>query len=475
MWPWKEKAGEPRTDLVERANLVERSLARDMAATDMERGMRDVLATRILNTTPVPQTTYPLSDPDAWRKLFHDNGPDVVTPQRAMEQGAVYACVSRIALSIASMPIICFRRQGKKKIVDADLPQAKLLGNSPNPRYGRSVFWRQSTSDMALNGNGIVWIERRGATPIAMWNIPWSRVGINFYRAPNGRTRLLYHLVMDEGVHIRADQDDVLHIPGSVVWNIFYSVSPISAYALLAGIALQADRFAESYFRNSSSPDGFIKVAGSLGKGQAGSDAADEYRKRWMSRFNGPNRFGGPAVLDGGAEFVPVRINAADAQLIESRQFNVRDISRIFHVPPHLINDFDKIQAFGKGLAELNQAFITYSLGPHLDAIEVELNRKLFLDDPNHFCEFDRQSLLRGDIKSRYEALQIALGGAQGPGFISQNEARQDEGYEPLGPEFDKPLQWGASAPTAPDNGKSNPNPAKPARPKKDGDNKDGE
>lgn len=405
-------------------------------------------------------STYPLSDPLAWDRLF---GPasDAVTHETARKQSTFWSCVSLIAGQISALPIHSKARA--KPEAETDTDQARLFAN-PNPRYSRVVLWRQVVASMLGDGNGIVWIERRGAKPVALWAIPWGRSGIQFYTAPNGQRRVLYHLVLDDGVHIQADQDDVLHIPGSPYWNIFYSVSPVTAYALTTGIAIDADRFASAYFKNSTNPDGFISVPGVL---QGGTEKADAYREQIRRRFSGDLRFSGPAVLDQGAKYESLRINAADAQLLESRQFSALDIARIFHVPPHLINIFDKVQAFGKGLQELNQGFLDYTLGPHLDAIEAELARKLYPPNADRFPQFDRDAFERGDLKSRNEGAQMSLGGAQGPGWLSVNEVRVSRGLAPYPEtEFDRPLQWGAAAPAKPDNGKAAPDPAAPGSPK---------
>ena len=419
----------------------------------------------VLDVTPAPATTYPLSDPDAWQRLF---GPPstIVTSETARAQSTFYACISLIAGQAAALP--CESRALKKAEAETDTPQARLLAN-PNPRYSRVVFWRQMFASALSDGNGIAWIERRGAIPIALWVIPWNRVGVQFYTAPGGARRLLYHLVLDEGVHIQADQDDVLHIPGSPYWNLFYSVSPVTAYALAVGIALDADKFAQSYFKNSSSPDGYISVAGSLGD----KAKADEYREQIRRRFSGDLRFAGPAVLDNGAKYESMRINATDAQLIETRLHGRVEIANIFHVPPHLVNVFDKVQAFGKGLQELNQGFLDYALNPHLDAAEAELTRKLYRPGETRFAQFDRDAFERGDLKSRFEGYQLALGGAQGPGWRSVNEIRLANGDQPFPePDFDRPLKWGAPAPAKPDSGKSAPDAPQPAGPKGPGKKK---
>jgi len=73
--------------------------------------------------------------------------------------------------------------------------------------------------------------------------------------------------------------------------------------------------------------------------------------------------------------------------------------------------------------------------------IEKEVQRKIIRSD-DYFFKFNIDGLLRGDIKSRYEAYQVALGGNQQPGFLTINEVRKLEDRAPVkgGEELYKPL-----------------------------------
>jgi hypothetical protein len=71
-------------------------------------------------------------------------------------------------------------------------------------------------------------------------------------------------------------------------------------------------------------------------------------------------------------------------------------------------------------------------------------------------------ALLRGDIKSRYEAYQIAVGGNNGPGWMARNEVRVLEDMDPL-PGLDE--IYVPAAPAAPKSGDAPADkPQKPAK-----------
>ena len=269
VWPFTTKA--------ERSM---RALARERDELALRLNVED-LRTKVANISgsgsPGNGSTasYPLSDPDAWTKLF---GPQpLVSAEKAMTHGAVYRCVFLIAGTISMLRFGSYMDANTpNEKLETSSPQARLIGERPNPRYSRIGFWRSVVSDMLLKGNGIVWIERNNAgVPLNLWWIPWGRTGIHFAKMPDGSTDLVYTLTLDEGGIVTAHQDDVMHFGGTPIWNLFYYNSPIAAYASSVGVGLSADNYAKAYFDNGGSADLAISFPDKL----TGEQAA-ERRKR---------------------------------------------------------------------------------------------------------------------------------------------------------------------------------------------------
>ena len=374
-------------------------------------------------------TTWLSSDPaEIWHEAMPGAfGPGGVTAQTAMRHAAVYRCVSIISFASAMLPIGIHEEIGEDDRAPRPRhPYADLLRFRPNPRMSRAMFWRTMIAQMLLRGNGIAWIERKGSgDPIALWPVPRERASVQLLAG-----RLVYQLTLDDGRTIVVDQDDVLHIPGSPEWDGLMARSPIQAMASAVGIGIEADRFARKYFENDATPPGYISYPPNAGVTPT-PERKEEIRRVWRERFGGDNRHSGPAVLDGGGEYKAIRISALDAQLLESRRFQIEDIARIFGVPRFLLA-MDET-SWGTGIEALGIGFVTYSLDPHLEAIEDELDHKLFgrgrprLSGPapsRFFAEFDRDPLLRGNLETRFKAYGTALGGNNGPGFATQNEIR---------------------------------------------------
>ena len=75
-----------------------------------------------------------------------------------------------------------------------------------------------------------------------------------------------------------------------------------------------------------------------------------------------------------------------DAQFIESRSFQVEEVSRIYGVPPHLLGQTEKQTSWGTGVAEQNLGLSRYTLMGYTSRIESALVAVLA---PAEFAEFD--------------------------------------------------------------------------------------
>lgn len=393
---------------------------------------------------PQAATTFLSSDLEGWTGLFPDLASGV-SPDTAMRHGAVFRCVSLIAGATAMCPLLTYRRadDGFDELMRDD-PTARLLKDRPNPRMTPTIFWRQIVSNMLLRGNGVAWIERkRSGQPVALWPIPFGRVTISLRN-----NRLRYQLTLDDGSIVIADQDDVLHFPGSAEWDGLKCKTPIQAMASTVGIGLEADRYAKAFFENDATPPTYISYPEKFSNA---SGQADEIRAYWKTRFGGKNRHAGPAVLDQGGEVKQLEITAEDAQLLETRKFQVEDIARLFGVPrPLLAMDGTN---WGTGVLALDVFYRTHTLDPHWTAIAQEVSFKLF-GPWNIYCEHDPSALDRADTKTRSEADRVALGGSAGPGVETQNEVRRRRKLPRSNdPNADKLTAWSAPQQTKKESG----------------------
>lgn len=135
-------------------------------------------------------------------------------------------------------------------------------------------------------------------------------------------------------------------------------------------------------------------------------------------------------MLTEGAKFSKVALSPDEAQFLQTRQFQVPEVARIFGVPPHLIADATNSTSWGSGLAEQNQAFAQFSLRPWLERIEAGLTRLLYAEtaDRKKFIKFGLDGIQRGAPTERMGMYSIGLQ----QGIYSIDEVRAWEDLEPL-------------------------------------------
>ena len=145
--------------------------------------------------------------------------------------------------------------------------------------------------------------------------------------------------------------------------------------------------------------------------------------------------------MENGTKFKPIAMPLQDSAFIESRNFSVAEIARIFRVPPHLIGDLSR--STYSNIEQQSLEFAKYSLTPYLINWEQELNRKLLStkEQSTHFCKFRTTELLRGDVNSRADYYTKLFN----VGALSPNDIRNMEDMNKVenGDDYYVPLNLG--------------------------------
>lgn len=353
----------------------------------------------------------------------------VVTKETAMRVSAVFSCVRLIAGSIASLPLPVYERTEAGRKVIFDHPLWWTLNEEPTPRFTASTMWEYVTKCVLLRGDGFVVIVRDRAGRVTELR-PIDTDNVIVERNEN---RLVYY-VQEGDTRKGYDQDDILHFPG-FGFNGIRSLSVIQWAAKQSiGIAMAAEEHSARFFSNGMAP-GYAITSDKLMK----TDQLERLRAQFAEKAGGTANAHKPLVLTEGLDIKDVSISAVDGQLMEARKFQVIEIARAFGVPPHMIGENEKTSSWGTGIEQMTLGYVKFTLSPYLTRWEQELNRKLFRTAKN-FVSFDLSGLLRGDDKARADYLRQALGGAQGPGWMTPDEVRHEEFLLPIGDASSKKL-----------------------------------
>jgi HK97 family phage portal protein len=204
----------------------------------------------------------------------------------------------------------------------------------------------------------------------------------------------------------------VLYIPEMRRPGSLKGVSRVDELKQTLGLAKALDEFASRYFSNGANTSGMIEFPGNLTQEQA-KDLVDAFE----AGHKGLKKAHRPGVLSGGAKFVKTGSDGEQAQMLESRQFAVEEVARVFRVPPSMIG-LNTPGAMSYASVEHNAIqFTRYSLTPLIAAIEEAHNRLLPGDV---FLRVNMDGLLRGDSATQASVFSTALQA----GYMSVNEAR---------------------------------------------------
>lgn len=338
----------------------------------------------------------------------------------AMSLGAFYACVTLLADIVATLGISAYKhKDGAKVLVD---PQPALFINSPYPdTTWFSWLWMMMES-LAVTGNAFGYITARGrdGRPTGIMPIHPDHIMVtlpedDLWPEP------VYHI---KGKKVRAS--DVVHVKRFPIANCAWGMSPVQQANPAVQLGLAAERFGYRYFRDSANPSGILSTENDLTPEQI-----KRAQKQWITSHQGRRL---PAVLYGNLKWQTVTLTPNESQFLETRQFQRSEIAMWFRVPPHMIGDTTKSTSWGTGIEEMTLGFVKYTLTPWLSCIEQILSTYL---PHGQFAKFNIDDLLRGDVKSRWEA--YAKG--RESGVYSVNDIRDMEDLPPIGPEGDIRLQ----------------------------------
>jgi HK97 family phage portal protein len=253
--------------------------------------------------------------------------------------------------------------------------------------------------------------------------LPFSPLDVLPERKGN---ELVYYIRLHDGEYVGVDQSQMLHFAG-FGFNGVRSLSVIKHAACNSiGLAMAMEQFSSEFFRSGAHQDVAL-----IYKKKLDEPAKHSIRESWAKTYAGQGKRKYPLVLPEGTELKELSINAEDSQLLESRRFQIAEIARAFGIPLFLLGETEKSTSWGSGLAELGLALVRYTLMPHLNRFQQEINRKLFLKS-DRYVEHILEGLLKGTTKERFEAYKVALGGSNVPGWMTPNEVRRLENRAPL-------------------------------------------
>lgn len=340
-----------------------------------------------------------------------------VSRKKALGYPAFWRGVNLIAGDIAKIPLEVYKRSGKNKDVTEDHPVARLIGDYPNRNTTAFVFRQTLGAHCLASGNGYAFIDRDGeGNPLELLLMDPDKV--EAYKLGGD---VWYRYTLDETKDRRIPSSDVLHFRGLTHDGITgYNVLQLMRDSM--GTAIAARDYAGRNFRNDARPGGVITHPGKL------TDVARRnMRESWERLHKGLENSHKIAILEEDAKFMAVESSARNAQLLESREFDAREVANILGVPSHKLGDPSKVAY--NSLGEENQSYYNDTLSHWLEMWAQECTFKLMTEKEKrtrkYFCGFDYQAIQRANPQQQ---MDYAAKGVAG-GLLTQNEGRAVIGW----------------------------------------------
>ncbi|WP_051624053.1 phage portal protein [Clostridium akagii] len=337
----------------------------------------------------------------------------------AMKYSAVFGCVRVLGETFANTPAMLYRKDknGERKETN-DLAIYDILHNEPNSEMSPFNFKEMCMNSLNLGGNSVSQrlLNRKGEL-IGLYPYVYDRVEI--HRDIN--TKKLIYTVDGKKDFSR---EEVLHIPG-ISFDGIVGLTPIEYAASAIRLGISYEQFGVNFYKNGANSTGAFKSPGVLEE-----VAFNRLKKELKTNYTGLKNTGTPMILEDGLEFQPFQIKPVDAQLLESKYFQIEDICRIYRVPQHLVNKLDR--STNNNIEQQSLEFVMYTMLPWFKRWEDNVNMQLLTREQRqagYYLEFKADALLRGDIASR--ATYYAQGRQWG--WLSVNDIHRLENMPSIG------------------------------------------
>lgn len=368
-----------------------------------------------------------------------------VTVERALRVPAVNAAVNFLSRTLAALPLHAFVRSAESS--ERENGDIEAVLRNPTPEMdgfkARQYFW----SNVFTVGRGLAWIERSGGRIDNIWPLNPNKTTV--------RRRGLGTVYRHDGAEYGAA--DVIDIPYMLKPDQLGHYGPISLASKAIQLALAMNDYASGFFAGGGVPP--LSISGPLPEGREALKRAQDDVERSIRLARQTQS---PIMpIPAGHKLDAVGFDPAKGQMTEARLFQIQEIARGYQMPPAFLQDLSKGTLTNVEQQDLH--LVKHLIGQWAKAFEAQASLKIYgREGSGHYVEHNLDGLLRGDFKSRSDALARAIQTAQ----VTPNEARAlDNRPKSKNPAADELLIQGATVPLG-----QQPVLAAPAEPKEDGE-----
>ncbi len=332
-----------------------------------------------------------------------------MTREKIMEIPTVSACVSKLAGTVASLPIKLYHigGDGEPEEVAQD-ERLRLLNLDTGDTLNAYEFWLNMVEDYYIGRGAYAFIRKEAGHWRGLHHVQEHKIAVLKNEDPIFKRYLLQingaSYLPHEFLKIRRRAKD------GISGKALHEEKP-----LIFAVAYATMLFERSNVQKGGNKRGFIETEKRLSEG-----AMKAIKEAWMNLYSTDSDR--VVVLNDGAKFKESSNTSVEMQLYENKKSNNNEICKTFGFPVTILDG-------GASAADLSEYLKTVTT--LLNAIEAALDADLLLESEkgSFYFAFDTRELTRGNVKERYEAYKIGLES----NFLQIDEVREKEDLPPLG------------------------------------------
>lgn len=338
--------------------------------------------------------------------LFGEEG---VTREMAEQVPTISGGIDLIANIIAGTPIKLYRDNDGTAEEQTDDIRVKLINDETGDTLDANQFWRAMIRDYYLCGGGYAYIGRKGTDVRSIHYVKADEISIAKNDDP---------IWKDFDILVRGNRyksfEFLKLLRNSTDGAAGTSI--VAESARLIETAYQSLKFECYLAKNGGNKRGFLESEHKID-----AQTLNSLKDAFNQRYN--NQKENVIVLNNGVKFKEASSSSAELQLNENKTTNAEEFAKIFHISTAVMS----------GRAGENDIASAARLAavPLMKAIECALNRDFLLESEkgSFYWAFDSKELLKGDMKTRFDAYKTALEA----NFMQIDEVRYAEDMPPLG------------------------------------------
>ena len=382
-------------------------------------GADETVVTRVEpSVTAAAAETSGTAKPEAWLQDIGWGGsrPNKrlprVTPQRAEQNGTIFACCHNIGGDLSKVPLKLYQRKDDgQEIRVRDHPAAYLLNRESAPGVPAKLTRFALVYAWALRGNSYAYGPRDGGGELEMIELV-PQGGCSMLRA--GRERF-YDFEDGAGVQRRVPSRSMVHMRYMALdgWT---GRSPLQVASETVGLAL-AGQDAAARSVSGAMAKAYIK----LGENYEDDDARLRNARRVKEQVTRPDSDGMP-VLGPDEDIKSLDLTAADQELLATLKYDREMMAALYRMPP------SKLQMLEYGVKANGEQqaidYLTDCLLHWSGQAEAQLEMTVLTRaerERGMFLRHDFGALLQPTIKDQYEAIGKAVGGP----FMTPNHGQK--------------------------------------------------